>query len=243
MTQERDDRRAERGYLRDQVLETAGEVGMTRALADLGEPRALAARYAEEHGRRGPRGARQAVRVVAIVAALGLAVAAVVGARALPRIEATGTMWTDAAFVLTADPTSVRYVATDVGDGSRSVAVVVRNPRPFPVTLTGGDSLAASVRLTAAAPHGGIDHSTVTAERLRTLTVAPGDLALVWVAVSFPPCARYSAGNGIGVDAADVRVSALGVSRMIAIPLGASYDLVTTTDRVPPTPCTSDEDR
>lgn len=265
MTQDRDDRRALRGYLRrfswavgdylgtplrrlradlrDQTLAAAADVGMTRALADLGEPRELAARYTEEHGRRGPRGARTVVRVAATVAAVGLLVAGVVGVRALPRVDLAGARWTDPDFVLTADPDRVRYIASDIGDGSRSLAIMVRNPRPFPVTLTGVDTLVSSVRLTGTAAHGGMDQSTLVAERVRSLTVAPDDVALIWVAVSLAPCADYSAGSGTGVERADVELTAFGVTRTATIPLGASYEVAVTSDWVPPAHCTPAERR
>ncbi len=76
-----------RADLRRDTLAAAGEVGMDRALADLGDPRALADRYADEHGRRGA-----AAHGSACVRLVGVALAAAAWSRAVigVRTHATG---------------------------------------------------------------------------------------------------------------------------------------------------------
>lgn len=265
MTLSRDDRRALRAYLRafswavgdylgtplrrlradlrDQTLAAAAEVGMTRALGDLGEPRELAERYAEEHGRRGPRGGRRAVRSVAILAALAAAVGAVIGVRALPRVDLGYARWSDPDFALEGDAFDVRWVAHGVGAGSRSIGMQIHNPRPFAVTVTGVDALTSRVRLSAGTDRfGGLAELPTSDERVESVTIPADGYAWVWVAFSLP-CAPFEAEGSIGTDRADLEVCAFGITRSRSLPLGGTYMVSPSTDWLPPADCTPGEPR
>ncbi len=226
-----------RADLRDDTLAAAEDVGMTQAMADLGDPRALAERYADEHGRQGPRGARLAMRMLGLALAGAALVGAVIGVLALPRVEPYPLKGLDPAFVLTPNPSVVTYVASDIGEGSAWMLTSVRNPGPFTETITGVDSIVSRVRLVPLDPHGGLTYPEDGTDAVRTLTVAPGRAVAVVVQVYFP-CASFSPGSGTGTDRADLEVTMLGVTRPVTVPLGATYDVRTTDGWEPPPGCT-----
>ena len=232
-----------RADLRRDTLAAADEVGMDRALADLGDPRELADRYADEHGRRGTRGARRTVRLVGVALAAAALVAAVAAVRTMPRVEPYGiNSWADPAFVLTPDPSAVTYVATDIGDGAVWYEVTVRNPGPFAETITGVDTVTSRVGLVPAGPHGAIDETVQATPAARSLTLPAGGVAVLRVALAYP-CAGMSPGNGSGVDRAGLEVTMLGVTRSVTVPLGATYLVSTTTGWEPPAGCVPGEPR
>jgi hypothetical protein len=228
--------------LRRDTAAAADEVGMNAALADLGDPRALAERYADEHGRQGPRGARLVVRLLGLALAGAALVAGVIAVRALPRVEPYPLGGADPAFVLTPDPSGVTYVATDIGEGSAWMLTSVRNPGPFTETITGVDTIGSHVGLVPLDPHGGLTYPADGTDAVRTLTVAPGRAVAVVVQVYFP-CASFSPGSGTGTDQEDLEVTMLGVTRTITVPLGATYLVRTTGGWEPPPGCTPGEPR
>ena len=225
-----------RADLRRDTLAAADDVGMDQALADLGDPDALAERYTEEHGRRGPRGARRAVRLAAAAVAVAAVVTAGVLVRQLPRVETTGAFGTDPAFVLTAEVGGVTWVATDIGEGSVEVELGVRNPGPFTETITGVDTVASRVGLVPAPADSGIDEAVQAAVPSRSLTVPAHGMAVVRVTLSYP-CAPLSAGVGSGVDEARLTVRTLGIEREVRLPLRATYVVTTTQGWEPPAGC------
>lgn len=227
-----------RADLRHDTLAAAGEIGMGQALADLGDPRALADRFADEHGRRGVRGARLGVRILGGALAVACVVGAVIGLRALPRVENAGQTWTDEWFQLDPNAWEPTYLATDPADGSATMEITVRNPGPFPETITGVDTEVSRTTLHPTGPGGTIDGTQGPAQR--TLTVPAGEVAVLRLTISLP-CAPVAPDTTIGFTGTDLRVTMIGITRTVTVPLGANVGLRTTEQWEPPPGCVPGE--
>lgn len=229
-----------RADLRHDTLTAAGEIGMGQALADLGDPRALADRFADEHGRRGVRGARLGMRILGGVLAVACVVGAVIGLRMLPRVEPAGQTWTDEWFQLDPNAWELTYLATDPPDGTAAMAITVRNPGPFPETLTGVDTAFSRTTLLPTGLGGTIDGTP--GPGVRTLTVPAGEVAVVRLAISLP-CAPVAPDTTLGFSSTDLRVTMIGITRTVTVPLGANVGVRTTEQWEPPPGCVPGEPR
>lgn len=229
-----------RADLRRDTLAAAGELGMDRALADLGDPRALADRFADEHGRRGVRGARLGVRILGGALAVACVVGAAIGLRALPRVEPAGETWTDGSFELEVSAWGLTYLATDPPDESAAMAITVRNPGPFPETITGVDTEFSRTTLLPTGPEGTIDGTPGPGQR--TLTVPASEVAVLRLTISLP-CAPVAPDTTIGFSSTELQVTMIGITRTVPVPLDAYFGVRTTEQWEPPPGCVPGEPR
>ena len=104
------------------------------------------------------------------------------------------------------------------------------------------DTVTSRVGLVPAGPHGSIDERVQATPASHSLRLPPGHVAVLRIALAYP-CAGLSAGNGSGVDRADLEVTMLGITRTVTIPLGATYVVSTTSGWEPPAGCVPGEPR
>lgn len=150
-----------------------------------------------------------------------------------PSLEPVGVSWQSPAFVEHTDASTSDGEATWVAwddDDEAWASVVVRNPRPYPVTLSGMSTTdPAEVQVAAFDVEergyfiGPQDVSPVPELRLRS-----GGSAVVLLHVS-DRCVPMMAGGATGVDVATVKVTSLGITRTLEVPFPATYMAGTTT--------------
>lgn len=190
--------------------------------------------------RRSRRGRRVAVLALAGLVVVTLISRAVVADR--PGIEVTGATWLDPAFVGDVG-TPDRYetwTVWDAADGGR-VAVLVRNPRPWPITVAALDAAdgtdVSGVTTTRVAPVSLADgFDPATFELSDSVRVAAGGTFALDVVVS-DRCVSVSAGSAVGTDRVEVAVTSLGLTRPATVELPSTFMAGSTVDHEPAADC------
>ena len=182
-----------------------------------------------------PTRSRRALRIF-IWAVIALLVAFVVSwfvAAKNPSLAQAGMSWQSDVFVEN-EPTSTfddelpQWTAWDQPDGAWA-SVVIKNDRPYAVTIAPGADLPAQlVKIGAFDP---VTTSTAMDPARRdsvpSLRLAPGDYAIVMLRVS-DRCAELSAGSATGSDTALVKITTLGVTEPYEVQFPATYMAGTT---------------
>lgn len=161
-----------------------------------------------------------------------------------PALNKAGMSWQSASFVEqpqvgAAEGQNATWVVWDQPSGAWA-SVVVRNARPYPVTVSPGSmGTVADVQIARFDPAAGDDDISanhVTA--VPRLRVPAGGYLVVSLRVS-DRCIPMTAGGATGVDTATVNVTTLGLTASLDVPLPATYMAGTTTGHTADASCTS----
>ena len=167
---------------------------------------------------------------VSIAAGATLLAALLVAAKN-PALEYAGPSWQSGDFVEQAplDPSNPAYVVWDQPSGA-SATVVVKNNRPYPVTVsTGTQAPFIEVTLAEFDPNGEAEARAEYLDGLESLQLAPGDQAVVALRVS-PRCMDLSAGGSMGTDVVTLDVTTFGITSPAEVQFPATYMAGTTSD-------------
>ncbi|MGC4175728.1 hypothetical protein [Demequina sp.] len=177
-----------------------------------------------------PAPSSRALRVVAWIAfvLVALLIAAWFVAAKNPRLEGAGMSSQSGEFELNdesdwMDADEAEWTVWDQPGGAWA-SIVVKNARPYPVTLAPSDPTRfGEVQVAAFDPTS--TASTMDAESVTpadSLRVEPGGYALVSLRVT-ADCVILSPGGAIGSDAAEVKVTTFGITSTLEVPFGAMY--------------------
>lgn len=161
-----------------------------------------------------------------------------------PRLEHGGTGWNHLYEDTARFPAeNLDVVVTDpTGPDDTAYAWDILNEGPFPVTVASKDApegdrdiRRAGVLLTRIAPEGG---TVTTGEPGRSLRLEPGERAKIevrpmWSCGPSDGSINYSEGVASGMEAIDVDVTTLGVTRTQTLTIPQALFLMTTTDLAP----------
>jgi hypothetical protein len=141
------------------------------------------------------------------------------------RLEQGGSWWHDAEAATRVEEDRTQLVFTYNPGAPMTFGTTIRNPRPWPVTITGfwedENRVFKHARVTMNRPGDAefVSFDPATATAFEPIRLDPGNELPVFVTVTMPDV-EFAAGSGIIFDTVMVHFNALGLPRDQQVPLG-----------------------
>ncbi|MEV0717878.1 hypothetical protein [Asanoa sp. NPDC050611] len=141
------------------------------------------------------------------------------------RLDHGGSWWQDGAAEVRTESERTQLVFTFYPGDRMTFGTTIRNPRPWPVTITGvaddGDHIfrVSSVTMNRPGDAGYVNFDSTTAVAFQPVNLGPGEEPPVFVTVTMPDV-QFGEGSGLVFDDVAVSFNALGLPRHQQVPLG-----------------------